>query len=160
MRAVLSDLGIIDSRNDMLTISMIRGTNSALHSFRSQVGKGSSSHDLTGDSLIIFHIFSSVASIKVFSITPEKQFVCVSVNPSSLLMFNILLVKGAEIVWQFSFTSMNWEDLVFTIPHHISVITNTSSLINFGYSKQLFILMPVKYDVSNIPPFYQSLMNT
>ena len=27
---------------------------------------------------------------------------------------------------------------------------------NFGYSKQLFLLMPVKYDVSNIPPFYQS----
>ena len=41
MRAVLSDFGIIDSRNDMLTISMIMGTNSALHSFRSQVGKGS-----------------------------------------------------------------------------------------------------------------------
>ena len=39
MRAVLSDLGIIDSRNDMLTISVIRGTNSSLHSFRSQVGK-------------------------------------------------------------------------------------------------------------------------
>ena len=31
---------------------------------------------------------------------------------------------------------------------------------NFGYSKQLFILMPVKYNVSNIPPFYQSLINT
>ena len=40
MRAVLSDLGNIDSRNDMLTISVIRGTNSALHSFRSHVGKG------------------------------------------------------------------------------------------------------------------------
>ena len=47
MWTVLSDLGIIDSRNDMLTISVIRGTNSPLHSFRSQVGKGSSSHDLT-----------------------------------------------------------------------------------------------------------------
>ena len=31
---------------------------------------------------------------------------------------------------------------------------------NFGYSKQLFLLMPVKYYVSNIPHFYQSLMNT
>ena len=31
---------------------------------------------------------------------------------------------------------------------------------NFRYSKQLFLLMPVKYDVSNIPPFYQSLINT
>ena len=31
---------------------------------------------------------------------------------------------------------------------------------NFGYSIQLFLLMPVKYDVSNIPPCYQSLMNT
>ena len=85
MWAVLSDLGIIDSRSDMLTISVIRGINSALHSFRSQVGKGSSSHDLTGDSLIIFHISASVASIKVFSGTPEKQFVtetpvCVSVG--------------------------------------------------------------------------------
>ena len=125
MRAVLSDLGNIDSRNDMLTISVIWGTNSALHSFRSHVGKGSSSHDLTGDSLIIFHISASVASIKVFSGTPEKQFVteppvCVSVNPSSLLMFNILLVKKAlKSFCQFSFTSMNWEDLVSTIPHHI-----------------------------------------
>ena len=98
MGAVLSDLGIIESRNDMLTISVIWGTNSALHSFRCQVGKGSGSHDLTGDSLIIFHISASVASIKVFSGTPEKQFVlephvCVSVNPSSLLVFNILLVN-------------------------------------------------------------------
>ena len=29
---------------------------------------------------------------------------------------------------------------------------------NFGYSKQLLLLMPVKYD--EIPPFYQSLINT
>ena len=96
MMAVLSDLGIIDSRNDVLTISVIRRTNSAMHSFRSQVGKGSSSHNLTGDSLIIFHISASVVSIQVFSGTPEKQFVtdtpvCVSVNPSSLLKLNILL---------------------------------------------------------------------
>ena len=125
MRAVLSDLGNIDSRNDMLTISVIRGTNSALLSFRSHVGKGSSSHDLTGDSLIIFHISASVASIKVFSGTLEKQFVTkppiyVSVNPSSLLMFNILLIKkDTEIVCQFSFTNINWEDLISTIPHHI-----------------------------------------
>ena len=40
MRAVLSDLVIIDSRNDMLTIPVIRVTNSALHSFKNQVGKG------------------------------------------------------------------------------------------------------------------------
>ena len=59
----------------MIWESVIWGTNSALHSFRSQVGKGSSSHDLTGDSLIIFHISAAVASIKVFSGTPEKQFV-------------------------------------------------------------------------------------
>ena len=56
----------------------------------------------------------------------KKQFVteppvCISVNPSSLLMFNILLVKKALK----SFASfllqvrMNWEDLVSTIPHHI-----------------------------------------
>ena len=31
---------------------------------------------------------------------------------------------------------------------------------NLGYSKQLFLLMPVKYDVSNIPPFNQSLIST
>ena len=31
---------------------------------------------------------------------------------------------------------------------------------NFGYSKQLFLTMPVIYDVSNISPLYQSLMNT
>ena len=63
MRAVLSDLGIIDPRNDMLTISVIRGTNSALHSFRRQVGKGSRSHDLTGDSLIIFQKELQVLSL-------------------------------------------------------------------------------------------------
>ena len=50
MRAVLSDLGIIESPNDIFTISVIRGTNSAMHSFRSQVGNGSSSQDLTSDS--------------------------------------------------------------------------------------------------------------
>ena len=50
-----------DSRNDILTISVIRGTNSAMHSFRSQVGNGSSSQDLTGDSLIIFRISASAA---------------------------------------------------------------------------------------------------
>ena len=84
----------------MLTISVIIGTNSALYSFRSQVGKGSSSHDLTGDSLIIFYISASVASIMVFCGTQEKQFVteppvCLYVNPSSPLMFNIVLVKKA-----------------------------------------------------------------
>ena len=94
MRAVLSDLGLIESRNDMLTISVTRGTNSVLHSFRSQVGKGSSSHDLTGDSLIILHISALVASIKVFSGTPEKQFVtephvCVSICVSISLLYSI-----------------------------------------------------------------------
>ena len=29
-----------------------------------------------------------------------------------------------------------------------------------SYSKQCFLIMPVKYDVSNILPFYESLMNT
>ena len=42
MSAVLSDLGIRESRNDILTMPMIAGTNSAMHSFRSQVGNGSS----------------------------------------------------------------------------------------------------------------------
>ena len=70
------------------------GINSAMHSFRSQVGNGSSLHELTGDSLIIFRISASVASIKVFSGTPENQFVtelpvCGPANPNSLLMFNI-----------------------------------------------------------------------
>ena len=37
MSAVLSDLGIRESRNDMLTMSVIVGTNSAIHSFRSKV---------------------------------------------------------------------------------------------------------------------------
>ena len=30
----------------------------------------------------------------------------------------------------------------------------------FGYSKHLFLIVPVNYDVTNIPPFYQSIMNT
>ena len=70
--SVLNDLGIIDSCNDIFKISLIMGNNSAMHSFRSQVGKGSISQDVTGDSLIIFHISASVVSIKVFSGTPEK----------------------------------------------------------------------------------------
>ena len=45
MRAVLCDLGIIDSRNDILTISVIMGTNSAMHFFSSQVSNGSSSQE-------------------------------------------------------------------------------------------------------------------
>ena len=56
MCAVLSDLGIRESRNDILTMSVIVGTNSAMHSFRSQVGNGYNSHDLAGDSLIIIII--------------------------------------------------------------------------------------------------------
>ena len=40
LSAVLSDLAIRESRNDMLTMSVIVGTNSAMHSFRSQVGNG------------------------------------------------------------------------------------------------------------------------
>ena len=73
MNAVLNDLGIRESRNDMLTMSVTVGTNSAMHSFRSQVGYGSSSHDFAGDSLMIFRISISVA------------------YPNTLLMFNILL---------------------------------------------------------------------
>ena len=49
MSAVLSDLGIRESRDDMLTMSVIVGTNSAMHSFRSQVGNGYSSHDFAGE---------------------------------------------------------------------------------------------------------------
>ena len=66
-------LGIIYFHNDILTISVIKGTNSAMYSFRSQVCNGSSSQDLTGDSLIIFHISDSASPIKVFSGTPEKE---------------------------------------------------------------------------------------
>ena len=67
MSAVLSDLDIRESRNDMLTMPVIVGTNSAIHFFRSQVGNGSRSHDFAGDSLMIFCISTSVASIKVVS---------------------------------------------------------------------------------------------
>ena len=96
MSAVLSDLGISESRDDMLTMSVIVGTNSAMHYFRSQVGNGSSSHDFAGDSLMIFRISTSVASIRVVSGVPEKQVVIEQHlykpgKPNSLLMFNILL---------------------------------------------------------------------
>ena len=79
MSAVLSDLVIRESRNDILTMSVIVGTNSAMHSFRSQVGNGSRSHDLAGVSLMIFSISISVASIKVVSGVPEKEFVIMAV---------------------------------------------------------------------------------
>ena len=59
MSAVLSDLGNRESRDDMLTMSVIVGTNSPLHSFKSQVGSGSSSHDFACESLMIFHISTS-----------------------------------------------------------------------------------------------------
>ena len=67
MSAGLNDLGIRESRNDMLTMSVIVGTNSAMYAFRSQVGNGPSSHEFAGDSLMIFRISTSVASIKVVS---------------------------------------------------------------------------------------------
>ena len=46
--------------------------------------------------------------------------------------------------------------------HYCFRIANEfKKIYNFRYSKQLFLLMPVKYyDVGNIPRFYQSLMNT
>ena len=96
MSAVLSDLSIRESYNDMLIMSVIVGTNSAMHYFKSQVGNGSSSYDLAGDSLMIFRFSISVASIKVVSGVPEKEFVIephlyTPGNPNSLLMFNILL---------------------------------------------------------------------
>ena len=46
VNAILSELEIRESRNDILIMSGIVGTNSAMHSFRSRVGNGSSSHDL------------------------------------------------------------------------------------------------------------------
>ena len=71
-------------------------TNFAIHSFISQVGNGSSSHDFAGDSLMIFRISTLVASIKVVSGLPEKEVVIephlyIPGNPNSLLMVNILL---------------------------------------------------------------------
>ena len=48
------------SRNVIFTMLAIVGTNSAMHSFSSLVGNGSSSHDLAGDSLIIFSISNKV----------------------------------------------------------------------------------------------------
>ena len=59
----------------MLTMSVIVGINSAMHPFRSLVGNGSSSHAFAGDSLMIFRISTSVASIKVVSGVPEKEVV-------------------------------------------------------------------------------------
>ena len=50
MSAVSSDLGIRESRNDILTMLVSVGTNLAMHSVRSQVGNGSISHDLASDS--------------------------------------------------------------------------------------------------------------
>ena len=96
MSRVLSDLGISESRNDILTMSVMVGINSAMHFFRGQVGNGSNPHDLAGDSLMIFRISNSVASIKVVSGVPEKEFVIEPHlykpgNPNSLLMVNILL---------------------------------------------------------------------
>ena len=67
-----NDLGIRESRNDILTMSLIVATNSAMHSFRIQAGNGRSSLDLAGDSLMTFRISTSVASIKVVSGVPEK----------------------------------------------------------------------------------------
>ena len=72
MSAVLCDLGIRESRNDILTMLLIAGTKSAMHSFRSQVGNGSCSHDLADDSLMIYRIYATVASIKVVSGVAEK----------------------------------------------------------------------------------------
>ena len=76
MVAVLSDLGIRESRNDMLTMPVMVGTNSAMYSIRSKVDNGSSSHDFAGDSLRIFRIFISVASIKVVSGVPARKRGC------------------------------------------------------------------------------------
>ena len=75
MSAVLSDLGIRESGNDMLTMSVIVGTNSAIHSFISHVDNGSNSHDFAGDCLMIFRISISVAFIKVVIGVPKKEVV-------------------------------------------------------------------------------------
>ena len=82
----------------MLTISVIWGSNSAMHSFRSQVGKGSSSNDLKGDSLIILHITVSVASIdisrhQVYSGTPEKR-----LSPNHLYVYLSILFRSFQYI--------------------------------------------------------------
>ena len=77
-------------------MSVIVGMNSAMHSFRSQVGNGFSSRDLADDRLMIFRMSTSVASIKVVSGVQEKEFAIephlyTPGNSNSLLMFNISL---------------------------------------------------------------------
>ena len=122
MSAVLSDLDMRESRNDMLTMSVIVGTNSAMHSFRSQVGNGTSSHDFTGDSLMICCISTSVASIKVVSGVPEKE---VFLEPHLYKPGNpngqyFVVKEGTEIVCHISLTGMQWKDCFSTVTHHIS----------------------------------------
>ena len=75
MSAVLSDMGIIGSHNNILTMLVIVGTISAMHSFQSRVGEESSSHDLAGDSLMIVRISASVASIMEVNGYQEIEFV-------------------------------------------------------------------------------------
>ena len=106
----------------MLTMSVIVGTNSAMHSFRSQVGNGSSSHDFAGDSLMIFRISISVASIKVVSGVPEKEVV---IEPHLYKPGNpngqyFVVKEGTEIVRQISLTCMQRKDCFATVTHHIS----------------------------------------
>ena len=64
MRADLKSLGTLPAVMDALTMSVISGNNSSRQSFKSQVGKGSSSQDLFGDFCMIALTFSSVAGTK------------------------------------------------------------------------------------------------
>ena len=66
MSAVLSDLGIRESRNDMLTMSVIAGTNSAMHSFRSQVGNGSSSPDFAKSNKLVVLFFNNNNNVQSY----------------------------------------------------------------------------------------------
>jgi len=84
IRDVLKDLGTLAVSIERLMIFVSIGSSSVLHSFRSQVGIGSSSQDLFGDCIMIFSTSSSVVGRK-----------CVKLHVSAVGLLSLLCFEFA-----------------------------------------------------------------
>ena len=67
MVASLKVSGKVPEVRDRLTIDVITGASISVHCFRREVGIGSDSHCLSGDSLTSFLISSTVAGMRLVS---------------------------------------------------------------------------------------------
>ena len=127
--ACLKSAGTCDDVRDAFIITVITGTNSAEHRFRSHVGIGSNSHDLTGTDVTNRSTSNSLTVSKQTSGTPPNAtslFIAANVmsgwsSPQSTLSSRIL--HPFSMKWSpnrcASRTHMRWHCCYATISHEV-----------------------------------------